>query len=121
MVAQGPIPAVRDHKKIGDDIDDAYVACVAAATEMRTYLVKPMGNRMEIFLTFYEPFVGLFLHTRNLKEMELPDNDALVAKIERYINFTGVPTMQRMRYGIYLFESYQKELLTKSVVIPSRN
>jgi hypothetical protein len=120
MVTQGPISAVRDHKKIGDDIDDAYIACVAATTDLRTYLVRPLGNRMEKFLAFYEPFTGLFLHTVNLKEMATPDDEQLIGEISRWIEFQGVPSMKRMRYGIHLFQRYQKELLTKSIVVPSR-
>ena len=120
MANQGPVPAIKDHKKVGDDIDDAYVACLAAAADLHTYLVKPRGNRMEVFVAFYEPFVGLFMHTRNLTEMAKSDDVTVRDLIASWIEFKGVPTLKRMRYGLYLFKRYQKELLMKGVVVPSR-
>lgn len=120
MAVQGPIPTIKDHKKVGDDIDEAYMACIAAATDVRTYLVRPVGNRVVVFLAFYEPFAGLFLHTRNLTEMKDADEEGVISSIDEWLDFTGIPTRRRMKYGLLLFEKYQKLILMNGVVIPTR-
>lgn len=118
-MASDPIPIVRDHKKLGDELDDVYIEAVNASMLARGYLKHRKGNPTEIFFQFYYPFGALFQHTRFLREMKGVDDD-LVGKIDAWFQIEGKPRPSVMTSGLDLFSRYQEHLLQKGIIILKR-
>lgn len=113
------VPVVKEHKKIMDEIDDAYSASIRAATGLRTFMVRPKGkaNTREYFLAFYHAFFGMYMHTRSLPGME---HFKRKEELERWFKVRGEITHQRIDTGLDLFAEYQHEILTNSIVSVTR-
>jgi hypothetical protein len=124
QVGSTPIPFVREHKTISEDIDEAYKATIYAASEIRTYLLHPKGqggNRNEVFLSFYRPFNGLFMHTRHSTTVKNNQEfQNLTEEIDKWFKYRGRITIRLMEAGLDLFERYQKEILQAAIIMPQR-
>lgn len=115
-----PVPITREHKKLGDELDDTYIEVVNAATYARGYLRPPMkGNIYEIFNGFFYPFDALFQHTRYMKEMKNVDL-TLMKNIDAWVNSRDEMTPKVLRQGLVLFSEYQKQVLLNGVIILKR-
>ena len=114
-----PIPISREHKKLGDELDDIYIETVNASIFARGYLIHKKGNPNELFLQFYYPFGALFQHTRYMREMSNVDKE-LIIEIENWINLQDKPRPSTMLKGLNLFSKYQEPLLKNGVIILKR-
>jgi hypothetical protein len=112
-------PIVREHKKLGDELDDIYIEAVNASAFARGYLVHKKGNPNELFFQFYYPFSALFQHTRFLPELKNAD-EQLIKDIDAWIAIEQRPTRSIMRKGLELFSDYQKILLQQGAIAVKR-
>lgn len=117
-----PTTIARDHKKIGDELDDIYIEAISAATYAKSYLVHKRGNPNEIFHQFYLPFVALFMHTRFTREMSKDDYTDLINSLDRWVNKGSRTTTIHalLREGLQLFSQYQCEVIKSGAVVIKR-
>lgn len=114
-----PIPISREHKKLGDELDDIYIEAVNAASYARGYLRQRRGNFGAVFFQFYYPFDALFQHTRYLPDMKDADED-LIADIEQWVQTEEKPKISQLRRGLDLFSEYQKAVIKGGAVVLKR-
>lgn len=128
MAQSTPIQSVKEHKKITDDIDDAYMGTVRAAATLNTFLAGTGGgSKRESFLSFYDAFFGLFSHTRHMNGMDELDSKkySLVDELEGWFRDARLPKFKRLpdafiSDGIDLFTAYQKKLILKGILTLTR-
>jgi hypothetical protein len=139
MPASGtPVQSVKEHRKVTEDIDDAYIATIQAATNMQSFLVGVTGgSRREQFLAFHRSFYTLFAHTRYMTGMNKAeakkeggkeeDSYVLVDDLEAWFLDCKNINVRRKNFpsdfiedGLVLFAEYQKKLLTIGVVTITR-
>lgn len=116
-----PLPSTKgDHKRISDELDQAYSEAIKAATHAQCFLTHRHGNANEVYNLFYDPFVNLFMHTRATREM-MKDNmyKKQIDAIERWMQKSSRRHDVRMliREGLVLFRDYQKAVITSGAVI----
>jgi hypothetical protein len=128
MPGGSPVPSVKEHRAITEEIDSIYMDTIHAAAALSTFLASMGGgNRRERFLSFYENFYGLFTHTRYLTKMDEVDNDkySLVKEIDGWFEDAKRPAYKKLPQefindGLKLFSKYQKKLFTNGVITVSR-
>lgn len=130
----GPVQSVREHRKVTDDIDDAYMETIRSAASMRAFLVsRTGGNKREQFLSFYQSFYELFEHTRYMDKIDVDevskDNPRkkynLVKEIEGWFDDCEKPRFKKLpmefiRDGINLFSAYRKKLIANGAITIKR-
>lgn len=117
-----PATSTRDHKKIGDELDEIYNAAVIAAMYLQEYLVHKRGNPNEVFSQFYQPFVALFLHTSVAREMDKEEYDDLINSIDKWMHkdIKKYGLLVLMTEGLRLFRKYQRVVVKSGAVIIKR-
>lgn len=120
-----PVTAIKEHKKVTDEIDDSYMDTVYAAANLSSYLVSKVGgNKREQFVAFHRAFYTLFVHTRYMGGMDKKE-DNITDEIEGWFADCSRPKFRSLpipfiKDGINLFSAYQKKLLTKSIITVTR-
>jgi hypothetical protein len=120
-----PVTAIKEHKKVTDEIDDSYMDTVYAAANLKSYLVsKKGGNKREHFVSFHRAFYTLFVHTRYMGGMD-KDEDGMIKEIEGWFEDCSHPKFRHIpdpfiRDGIDLFSEYQKKIITKGIITVTR-
>ena len=117
-----PTTSTRDHKKIGEEIDEVYIAAVMAAMYLQQYLVHRRGNPNEAFFNFYDGFVALFGLTNVSREMDKVEYDTLINDINRWLQkSTRNHNLFLLMYeGLRLFKQYQAAVIKTGAVIVKR-
>ena len=115
--ASTPVAVIREHKKVSDEIDDVYTAAVSAATDLKSQLAtgRLIGNKTELFLYFYRPFFGLYVHTRFSKDLRTADLRPLMDSLDLWFDENKVD-QDRMHRGLKLFDKYQREIMQAEII-----
>lgn len=114
---------LREHKKISDEIDDAYMAAVAGCTDVQVFLSHPQGNPNEIFFRFYAPFFELFQYTYQYPDMKSLDKDTITKmwdwfqkKPPKYSPKKPDAFYHHINQGLKYFQKYQGILMVSAVI-----
>jgi len=120
--------ALREHKKISDAVDEAYMEAIASSTDLKVFLRRPRGNPDDAFMRFYGAFYELFQYTCQTDEITSLGADPQVSQIWQWFD-TEPPlyTSSQAKYskhaqnGLDLFQGYQKCLTSSGIININRD
>lgn len=118
--------ALREHKRISDAIDEAYMEVIISGTDLRVFLRRPRGNPDAAFMRFYGAFYEAFTYTCQAKEIASLGVDAEISKIWQWFD-TEPPRFSTSRaardkfckhaqLGLDLFLGYQKSMISSGII-----